>query len=169
MSISIRLLEEQYIQILYSNTAATSGSAPPLTYERYLSEQQRGKRVVLLAFYDNKFAGYVTIIWQSEYPSFVKKGIPEINDLNVHPAFRRRGIATALVNEAERRIFERSPVAGIGVGMYADYGPAQRMYALRGYVPDGLGMAYKGKPVIPGEKVPVDDDLILYLTKERRE
>ena len=41
-------------------------------------------------------------------------------------------------------------------------------YILRGYVPDGLGLAYKGKPVIPGEMVKVDDDLILYLTKELR-
>ena len=167
MSISIRLLEEQDIQLIYSSMAATGGKRPPLTYERYLVEQEGGKRVVLLAFSENSFTGYVTIIWQSEYPSFVEKGIPEINDLCVHPTFRRRGIATALVNEAEKRIFERSPVAGIGVGMYADYGPAQRMYALRGYVPNGLGLIYRGQPVRPGQEVPVDDDLILYLTKER--
>ena len=169
MRIAIRLLGEQDIQLIYSSTAATGGKRPPLTYERYLNEQERGKRVVLLTFYDNDFAGYVTIVWQSEYTSFVEKGIPEINDLNVHRAFRRCGIATALVDEAEKRIFERSLVAGIGVGVYADYGPAQRMYALRGYVPDGLGLAYKGQPVRPGQEVPVDDDLILYLTKERRE
>ena len=101
MSISIRILEGQDIPILYSTPAATGGVRPPLLYERYLSEQEEGKRVVLLAFYDNEFVGYVTIIWQPEYSSFAEKGIPEINDLNVHPAFRRRGIGSALVDEAD--------------------------------------------------------------------
>ena len=169
MSISIRLLEVQDIKLIYSAFADSGGYRPPSLFERYLSEQERGERVVLVAYSDNDFVGYVTIKWQSDYPPFAEKGIPEINDLNVLPAFQCRGIATTLVDEAEKRIFERSPIAGIGVGMFADYGPAQRMYALRGYVPDGLGLAYKGKSVVRDEKVPVDDDLILYLTKERRE
>jgi len=71
------------------------------------------------------------------------------------------------VDEAEKRVFERLPVVGIGVGMYAGYGAAQRMYILRGYVPDGLGLFYKDMPVTPGKKVLVDDNLALYLTKER--
>ena len=167
MSITVRLLEEKDIQLITSVFMDAGGKRPPLTYERYLNEQEKGKRVVLLAFYDNEFAGYVAIIWQSEYTSFVEKGIPEINDLNVLPPFQRRGIASALVDEAEKRIFERSPVAGIGVGVYADYGPAQRMYALRGYIPDGLGLFYKGQHVRRGQEVTIDDDLILYLAKER--
>jgi GNAT superfamily N-acetyltransferase len=169
MAIMIRLANEDDLPLLHSTPAVTGEKRPPLLYERYLLEQERGKRVVLLAFYDNRFAGYVTVIWQPEYPPFAEKNIPEINDLAVHDDFLRRGIATSLVDEAEKRIFERSPVAGIGVGMYAGYGPAQRMYVLRGYVPDGLGLAYKGKTVEPLQKVPVDDDLILYLTKERPE
>ena len=124
MSISIRLLEEQDIRFVYSSTVATGGKRPPSIYKRYLSEQEKGKRVVLLTFYDNDFVGYVAIIWQSECTSFAEKGIPEINDLNMHSAFRRHGIATSLIDEAEKRIFEQSPVAGIGVGMYTDYGPA---------------------------------------------
>ena len=51
--------------------------------------------------------------------------------------------------------------------MYADYGPAQRMYIKRGYVPDGLGLYYKNQPVTPGKNVFVDDDLALYLVKKR--
>ena len=136
-------------------------------YEQYLAEQERDERLVLVAYYDDDFAGYGTIHWHSDYPPFAEKGIPEIKDLNVLPRFRRRGIATKIVDEAEKRIFERSLVIGIGVGMYADYGAAQRMYILRGYVPDGLGLFYKDKPVIPGKEVIVDDDLTLYLTKER--
>jgi hypothetical protein len=71
------------------------------------------------------------------------------------------------MDEAERRMFEKSKTIGIGVGMYADYGAAQRMYVLRGYVPDGRGLFYKEQPVLPGKEVLVDDYLVLYLTKER--
>ena len=69
---------------------------------------------------------------------------------------------------AEARIAELSSVAGIGVGMSADYGPGQRLYALRGYVPDGHGLMSHLKPVEHGAQVPVDHDLTLYLTKQVR-
>ena len=75
--------------------------------------------------------------------------MPEINDFNVVRSYRRRGIGTALMDEAETLIRERSVEAGIGVGMYADYGPAQRMYVLRGYVPDGLGLTMNHAPPPP--------------------
>jgi hypothetical protein len=78
-----------------------------------------------------------------------------------------RGIAAALMDEAERIIFERSPLAGLGVGLYADYGPAQQMYAHRGYVPDGHGLYYGAGAVAPGCKGTVDDHLALFLTKKK--
>ena len=98
--------------------------------------------------------------------TFIARKIPEINDLRVLRALCRQGIGTALVDEAERRIFRKSTVAGIGVGMYADYGPAQRMYVLRGYVPDGMGLYHKNSPVVPGKDYCLDDNLVLYFVKE---
>ena len=167
MSITIKPIEATDIQVISSAFKALgSQRKTPALYERYLAEQERGERLVFLAHFDGEFAGYGTVEWQSDYPHFAAKGIPEIQDLNVLPSFRRRGIATKIVDEAEKRIFERSPVVGIGVGMYSGYGPAQRMYILRGYVPDGMGLFYKDKPVVPGKEVLVDDDLVLYLTKE---
>ena len=169
MNIEIRLLEAreiEYISRLFENTVW--GTITPLL-QSYLAEQVRSERVVLVAYADDDFAGYVNIKWQSYYPPFAEKRIPEINDLRVLPAFRRRGVASALVDEAEKRIFEQSPKAGIGVGVYADYGAAQRMYVRRGYVPDGLGLYHKAEPVKPGQVVPVDDNLVLYFTKERGE
>jgi ribosomal protein S18 acetylase RimI-like enzyme len=81
--------------------------------------------------------------------------------------YRRKGIGSALMDEAETRIFQRGSAAGLGVGLYADYGNAQRMYARRGYVPDGRGLIYNNKPVPPGGHVLVDDNLVLYLVKNR--
>ncbi len=167
MNITIRLLELADIRSLPAAFADTVWDVPESHFERFLGEQNKGERTVLLAHSDGVFTGYVTIKWQSDYPDFAEKAIPEINDLRVLPQFRRRGIAGALLDEAEKRIFEQSGAAGIGVGMYADYGPAQKLYVRRGYVPDGAGLFYKNQPVIPGQDVPVDDDLVLYLTKER--
>jgi GNAT superfamily N-acetyltransferase len=169
MGITIRLFEKEDIEAIASSFRQIGWRRAVSEYDSYLAEQDRGERVVLVALYNGAFAGYVTIVWTSAYPPFAEEGIPEINDLNVLPAFRRRGVASSLVNEAEKWIFERSPVAGIGVGMHADYGAAQRMYALMGYVPDTRGLFYRGQQVVPGQEVSVDDDLILYLTKEREE
>jgi hypothetical protein len=73
------------------------------------------------------------------------------------------------MDEAEKRIFERAETVGLGVGLYADYGNAQRLYVLRGYIPDGRGLTHQNQPVKPGNDVFVDDDLVLYFTKERRQ
>ena len=39
-------------------------------FERYLNEQDAGSRVVLVAFAGEKFAGYLTVMWESDYPPF---------------------------------------------------------------------------------------------------
>jgi len=87
-------------------------------YRRYLEEQAAGRRVCRVAFADGRFAGYVTLNWQSTYPSFAEFGIPEIQDLNVLPEFRRHGIASRLLDHVEALAGERSSVVGIGVGLH---------------------------------------------------
>ena len=69
------------------------------------------------------------------------------------------------MDDAENIIAPRSRVAGIGVGFDSDYGAAQRLYVLRGYVPDGNGGTSHGTQVKWGDSVTVDDDLVLYFTK----
>jgi GNAT superfamily N-acetyltransferase len=119
----------------------------------------------LVAFVGRDFAGYVTVNWSATYPPFRTGGIPEIQVFNVLPHFRRQGTGTPLMDEAEREISERSDVAGIGVGISPDYGAAQRLCALRGYVPDGKGLTSNGSPVSHGDEITVNDELVLYLTK----
>lgn len=139
---------------------------PASQYERYLSQQEVGVRNVYVAFVEGQFAGYLTICWESSYEPFFVRSIPEIVDFNVIPEFRRMGIGTRLMDKAEREIAKVCPVAGIAVGMTSDYGAAQRLYILRGYVPDGCGLHWKDHHVRYREEIRVDDDLALYLTKE---
>ena len=138
---------------------------PASQYERYLAEQEPGERVTVVARWDGIFVGYLNVLWCSDYVPFLEATIPEIADFNVLPDWRKRGIGTTLMDEAERVISERSLVAGIGVGMTADYGAAQRLYVKRGYIPDGRGLTYDGKTLEHGESTINDDGLVLYFTK----
>jgi len=165
MTTQIRLLQKQDIQPIADSFTALGWNKPASQYEHYLAQQESGDRVILVALVDAVFVGYITICWQSDYPPFREGNIPEIQDFNVLPRFRRQGIGGCLMDEAEHRIAERSSIVGIGVGMYADYGTAQRMYVKRGYIPDGRGLFFRAHFVVPGEWVMVDDDLVLYFTK----
>ncbi|WP_131782883.1 GNAT family N-acetyltransferase [Legionella gresilensis] len=140
----------------------------PLLFKQYLQEQQQQKRLIWLAYYGDYFAGYITLKWQSNYPFFQENQMPEIMDLNVLPKFRQLGIGSLLLNKAEKECMVRSSYIGIGVGLYADYGAAQQLYIKRGYLPDGRGITCNYKAAVAGESYPIDDDLILWLTKKLR-
>ncbi len=101
-----------------------------------------------VAFYTGQFAGYVTLKWVSHYQSFKDQHIPEIMDLNVLPPYRNKGIGTQLLEVAEQLAATQSPIVGLGVGLYDDYGSAQKLYIKKGYIPDGHGVTYNYKAVI---------------------
>lgn len=166
MSVSIKTLESKDVPLLAKAFLPTVWKTKSAYFWKIFHEQEKEERVVLVASTGGKTAGFVSIIWKSKYSPFSENNIPEINDLRVLEQFRRRGIATALMDAAEKRIFERSPVAGIGVGLYADYGAAQRMYSKRGYILDGRGLMYDNRPVKPGTPVFVDESLVIFLTKD---
>jgi GNAT superfamily N-acetyltransferase len=163
---AIRALRDDDPEVVSAAFTAIGWDKPVSQYEKYLAEQRAGLRDVLVATVDEEYAGYVTVRWESPYEPF--NGIPEIQDFNVLPKFRRRGIGTALMDAAEALVAERSDVVAIGVGLYADYGTAQRMYVRRGYIPDGRGLIYDGKQVPPGEMVRNDDSATLMFTKSLR-
>lgn len=162
----IRLLDARDIPQIAKAFKELGWNKPASQYERYFMEQALKARVVYVAFLNEEFAGYLTVCWKSTYGPFREKNIPEIVDFNVLPKFRRMGIGTRLLDKAENEIAKVGSVAGIGVGMATDYGAAQRLYVLRGYVPDGLGLHWRDHHVYQHEEIIVDDDLALYLTKE---
>ena len=166
--LEIQNLKKADIRPIAAAFAELGWNKPASQYENYLTEQEAGKRVVLVATFGGVFAGYVTICWESDYAPFREAGTPEIVDFNVLPKFRRRGIGTQLMDEAEHRIAEQSSFVGIGVGLTEDYGAAQILYCQRGYIPDGRGISWQGKSCQFGDQVTVDDGLTLYFTKQLR-
>jgi GNAT superfamily N-acetyltransferase len=163
--LTIRPLESRDVAPMSAAFSGLGWNKPRSHIASYLSEQQRGTRTVFVPFAGGDFAGYVTVAWIPSHPPFRATGVLEIQDFNVLPRFRRQGIGTSLMDEAERKVSERSGVAGIGVGLSPDYGAAQRLYALRGYVPDGKGLTSNVIPVRPGDEITVNDGLAFYLTK----
>lgn len=127
---------------------------------------ERGARAALVAVEDEQVVGYGSLLWRSSYPGFAAAGIPEVHDLATDRRQRNRGIATRLIAELEALARHAGHTrTGLGVGLYGDYGPAQRLYVRLGYVPDGRGITYRHEPVVRGAAAPVDDDLLLWLTK----
>jgi ribosomal protein S18 acetylase RimI-like enzyme len=165
MNLLIRVLNEDDATIISTAFQEQGWNKPIDQYQMYFSEQGRGERVTLVAEVDGVFAGYVNVVWKSHYSYFRENNIPEINDFNVLIKFRRMGTGSKLMDRAEEIISERSAVAGIGVGVFSDYGNAQVLYVKRGYIPDGNGIHNGQRYIQFGESIVVDDDIVLYFTK----
>ncbi|WP_284646318.1 GNAT family N-acetyltransferase [Paenibacillus silviterrae] len=165
--INIRPMTATDIELIY-RVFTEHKIRKPLDYIiRCWDQNVIGERITLLAFFQEQFAGSLHLLTTSHYPYFVENGIPEINDFNVIPPLRKHGIGNCLMDAIEKIAFENYKTVGIGVGLYKSYGSAQRLYAKRGYIPDGRGVMYQEQPVTPGDTVRVDDDLIIYLTKSK--
>ncbi|HEY2171241.1 MAG TPA: GNAT family N-acetyltransferase [Candidatus Angelobacter sp.] len=163
--VEIRVLSENDPETISAAFKDIGWGTPVAQYQRYLAEQAAGSRLCFVATVNRQFAGYVTVNWAPPYPPFADQKIPEIQDLNVVPPFRRRGIGTRLLDRAEEEAAIRARVVGIGVGLHPGYNVAQRLYVKRGYIPDGRGITYHNRYVEEGMKVVLDDDLVLHLTK----
>ncbi len=163
--LTIRPLTQSDISIIVSQFSQHNWPKPGSTFETYLKEQHAQDRLVWVAYDKDQFVGYATLKWQSKYEPFRIKNIPEIMDLNVLPPFQGQGIGSALLKTAEKAACKTHPIIGIGVGLYAGYGNAQKLYIRHGYVPDGNGITYNYQPVEPGTNALVNDDLVLWFIK----
>lgn len=158
-------LGPQDIQNIVNAFARHNWVKPRETFENYLSDQEKGTRFCWVAYHENDVAGYVTLTLTSKYQPFADRQIPEIQDLNILPPYRGQGLGSALLDIAEQKAAEISKIVGIGVGLYKDYGTAQRLYVKRGYVPDGQGVTYNYGSTIPGQSYRLDDEFVLWFTK----
>ncbi len=131
-----------------------------------MEAQAAGKRAVLLAEEEGELVGYCVLNWHPKYAFFKTMGFPEIQDLNVVSSHRKKGYASAMIARCEEMAAEKGCThMGIGVGMDASFGAAQRLYVKLGYIPDGHGITYDRAQVAAGEFRPIDNELCLMMVK----
>lgn len=136
-------------------------------WDRCTEGINNGEIILLIAEKDGESAGYGLLNWRPKYRIYQHLDIPEIQDLNVIPPFRRQGVARAMIAACESIGREnRKKQMGISFGLSKEYGPAQRLYIEMGYLPDGFGVTYDRELVSFGQMRPVDDDLCLMLVKD---
>lgn len=134
--------------------------------EGYFEHAFSAGAVPVMAFEGGELSGFALLNWTPRYSLYRKLDIPEIQDLNVLPAKRRRGIARAIVEYCENAArAKKCPLMGIAVGVTKEYGPAQIMYIQMGYVPDGNGATYDREGVQANMTYTLDDDFALMLVK----
>jgi ribosomal protein S18 acetylase RimI-like enzyme len=161
--LELRIATPADIAALYDIAARMKAVHEKDYFERLFRE---GRRTLMLASEDGAAQGYVILNWEPSYPPFRRLGIPEIQDLNVAPDARRRGLGAALVTCCEEMIrAEGIAEAAISVGLSPSFGAAQRLYVRLGYIPDGAGVAYDDVPVAAGEMRAVDGLLTLKMVK----
>ena len=168
-SLIIREMQEKDIESLVKNFYFpwSSQQATTFKWQQYYKEHQNHIRTVYLLENEGEIIGYGSLLKASDYSYFKESEIPEINDVWISENFRKKGFGKKLIlhieSEARKRGYSE---IGLGVGLYADYGNAQKLYFQIGYKPNGKGITYKTVQVVPGEKYAIDDDLILWLTKK---
>jgi ribosomal protein S18 acetylase RimI-like enzyme len=121
---------------------------------------------VFIAGFDGVNAGFAVLNTASRYDLFQRLGIFEIQDLNVIPGMRQRGIASALITACEEEARAQGcDQIGLAVALNQSYGPAQRLYAKHGYVPDGAGAMYDHAAPDAKLRYKLDDELCLMMVK----
>jgi GNAT superfamily N-acetyltransferase len=163
----IRNMEEVDAQILTDEEIAQGWNADVTKYLTRLRDQAEGKCVSLTAVYKGQPAGYVNVYLTGLGGAFREKGWPEIVDFGVLEKHRRKGIGSKLMDVAEQIAGQYADMVWLCVGLHSGYGSAQRMYIKRGYIPDGTGVWYRGKPCEQyAAEIANDDDLVLFLSKQ---
>ena len=160
----IRKMIESDIQHLSQGFINQGWPAREENLTRYFKEQESGEREVLVAEVEGALAGYITILSCAKQGPFAEI-YPELSDFNVFEPFQNQGIGNLLLEEAEKQVRLISDKVTLGVGLHSGYGPAQRLYIKRGYIPDGTGVWYQNHQ--PAMNAVCEDigELVLYLSK----
>ncbi|MBQ1255998.1 MAG: GNAT family N-acetyltransferase [Clostridia bacterium] len=164
--IIIRNMQPGDVKIIASEEEKQGWGYDDWKYEKRLRHQAEGKCVSFVCEYKGEVAGYINLYNKAGHGPFAGSGYPEIVDFGVLQKFRNRGVGSALMDTAEALAKETSDTVTLGVGLYTDYGAAQRMYIKRGYIPDGSGVWYRNENCPPYAEIRNDDDLVLYLSKK---
>jgi len=140
-TIAIKPAEESQFEVL--DLEVSPGSLSKSHYKRY-EVQKRGEGVYLIAWHEHAPVGHFLLRWSGpddarvmsyvdvKHSAFLEAGATGV-------AYRRKGIATALIREAERLAKERG-CAQIGLEVGSTDNPdAKQLYEHLGYVDWGHG------------------------------
>lgn len=167
MKVDIRFAQKNDLPGLKRLAEQSKKSYEDGYFEQCLERSEKGERDFYLATRNGVIVGYVMLVWKPRYQPFRRINMPEIQDLMITPQMRRQGIGSALMNHCESLARKKGhSIIGIAVGLHSSYGPAQRMYIARGYVPDGAGAVYEAKRMEFAEMKPLDDNFVLKMIKE---
>ncbi len=131
-----------------------------------LANQEKQECSALLALYNGKIAGHVFLYYKCRWGGLANSDLPCVIDLKVFEKYRKNGIATALMDAAEKIAKKHNDKIYLDVCLNSEYGPAQRLYVKRGYVPDGKGAYYEEKVCETNAICKNDSELTLCLIKE---
>ena len=163
----IRDMEPADAQIFTDEEIAQGWHTEITKFQEEMKDRDEGKCISLTAEYGGHPAGYVHVYLSAKDGPFKDNRFPEIVDFNVLEKYRRRGFGSKMMDTAEQIASRYADTVCLSVGMHNGYGSAQRMYVKRGYIPDGTGVWYRGKPCKPYDTIYTnDDDLVLYMSKK---
>jgi len=124
-----------------------------------LDQWRRERSTFLIGWDAGRPVGHAHLAWEA-----TKLDVPEIQDVYVADAARRRGVATALTHAAEAEALARGHdrlSLSVGTGNFA----AQALYDRLGFEDAGLDpQRVQGTIMLRGEPFEVDDTLV-YLIK----
>ena len=163
----IRDMERKDAKVFADEERAQGWNQTEEKYMTRMDHRDLSLCISLTAEYQGSPAGYVSVYPRSIEGPFGYRDLPEIVDFGVLEKYRRRGIGTALMDQAEAIAFQYADMLYLGVGLHEGYGSAQRMYVKRGYIPDGSGVWHKDHPCTPYARYPLDDELYLWLYKRK--
>lgn len=164
-NIDVRIMDYDDIPLICK--ADNDKSESNIVYLRNQIENQKKQECsALLALYNGEIAGYVFLYYKCRWGGLANCDLPCVIDLIVFEKYRKNGIATALMDIAEKIAKKHSNKVYLDVCLNSEYGPAQRLYVKRGYVPNGKGAYYEEKVCETNAICKNDDELTLCLVKE---
>jgi GNAT superfamily N-acetyltransferase len=140
-TLTIKPAEASQLEVLEHEFSPDTLSKPH--YRRY-EVQQRGEGIYLIAWHDHISIGHFLLRWSGPDDAHVMQYINVTHSAYLEAgatrvAYRRKGVATALIREAERVAREKGCTQiGLKVGS-TDNPEAKRLYEHLGYVDWGQG------------------------------
>ena len=140
--IAVKTLMPDYYQAVFALENAVFSA--PRSFPVIKEEAENPSMIFLAAFYGNEFAGY------GGFGYIIDEGY--INNIAVVPEFRRRGVASAILDEFDRKAKEFG-LQFLTLEVRSRNNGAIKLYENHGYVKKGIRRGFYVKP---------EDDGLIY-------